>query len=74
MKFDVRIDVDDEITEIVFGDIDPAFYVNTVIKRWGQNKVFIVSDNNVEVGIKDKEHAENLIKSLQKAIEIGWLK
>ena len=74
MKFDVRIDVDKEITEIVFGDIDPTFYLGTGVKRWGQAKISIFSDDDAEVGIKDREHAENLIKALQKAIEIGWLK
>lgn len=74
MKFDVRIPVNEEITEIVFGGIDPTSYLGTVIKRWGQNKISIFDDNAAEVGIKDKEHAENLIKALQKAIEIGWLK
>ena len=74
MKFDVRFGVDEEITEIVFGDIDPTFYLGTVIKRWGQAKISIFDDNDAEIGIKDKEHAENLIKALQKAVEIGWLK
>ena len=74
MKFDVRIGVDEEITEIVFGDIDPTFYLGTAIKRWGQDKIIIFDNAAAEVGIKDKEHAENLIKALQKAIEIGWLK
>lgn len=76
MKFDVRIDVDEEITEIVFGDIVPTLYLylGTVIKPWGPDKISILDDGESEVGIKDKEHAENLIKALQKAIEIGWLK
>lgn len=74
MKFDVRVGVEEEITEIVFGDVDPTYCLGTVIKRWGRNKISIFDDNDDEIGIKDKEHAENLIKALQKAIEIGWLK
>lgn len=30
------------------------------------------SDSNRCVGIRDKDHAENLIKGLQKAIQLGW--
>lgn len=74
MKFDVRVGSDEEITEIVIDGIYPTFYLGTVIKRWGQDKIGIFSGDNAEVSIKGKDHAENLIKALQKAIEIGWLK
>lgn len=74
MKFDVRTPVNEEITEIVFGGIDPTSYLGTVIKRWGQNKISIFDDASAEIGIQNKEHAENLMKALQKAIEISWLK
>lgn len=33
MKFDVRVGVEEEITEIVFGDVDPTYCLGTVIKR-----------------------------------------
>lgn len=74
MKFDVHTPVNEEITEIVFGGIDPTSYLGTVIKRWGESKILILDDAGAEIGIQNKEHAENLIKALQKAIEIGWLK
>ena len=74
MKFDVRIGVDEEITEIIFADDDPDIWIANKLTEWCTNTLYIRNDRDELVAIKGKEHAENLIKALQKAIEIGWLK
>ena len=75
--FDVRNSNPAEITEIVFADstnkvgdyqaysIIPNFFVNVAYAS--------ISDSVDCVNIYSKEHAENLIKALRKAIELGWV-
>ena len=70
--FDVRIDVEEEITEIVFEDVsEDAAYK---LKRRGFDMVGIIDSHEDVVIIQSEQHAQNLIKALNKAIEIGWLK
>lgn len=73
MIYDVRESNHPAITGIVFSEEKRR---NTCIAHTltqYEDKVKIV-DSDEYVFIVDKEHAENLIKALHKAIELGWLK
>lgn len=82
--YDVRYHEFVEITEIVFADaaaiasgIAHAHYV----EPWKIGGSLAIRDSTyVEQGDKgyvvvtSKEHAENLIKALEKSIDLGWVK
>lgn len=75
MKFDVR----NEITEIVFSEYIPYSTMNAhlacLIDKNSDGDIFINDqDCNNFVAINSKEHALNLIKALNKAIDLGWVK
>ncbi len=72
-KFDVRDSVE-EITEIVFAEaMDEDDDPNAYLLQHCRSFIAIVDGLHSEVFINDKEHAQNLIKALNKAIELGWL-
>ncbi len=74
--FDVRDSVEEKITEIWFAEAtdendDPNAYALLLCDNVLTS---IVGGDTAEVFINDKQHAQNLIKALNKAIELGWLK
>lgn len=79
MKFDVREASEEEITEIVFSEYTPEdclsrFHACTIDKN-STGEIFInESSCDYYVTINSKEHALNLIKALNKAIDLGWVK
>ena len=73
-EIDIRNNKPPVITKIVFADEDDAFTKATNLKLMASS-VAIEEDNgcdNVDVRVRSVEHAENLIKALQKAIELNW--
>ena len=80
--FDVREEDNEEITKIVFaheedfeGDLQACKIVEAVSSGSGYICIYYTYDCSEEsVSISSKQHAENLIKSLRKAIELGWIK
>jgi len=73
--FDVRNDVEESITEIVFAEtVDDAGF--SVAFKLGNEfgDVAIWDDQDECVRVRSIEQAQNLIKALNKAIELGWLK
>lgn len=71
--FDVR-DNDPSIVEIVFADdCDGVAYSLDISNNLGSGCVSI-RDNVDYLVIESAEHAQNLKKALDKAIELGWLK
>ena len=74
-EFDVRENVVQEITKIRVAGYDDVYYAVELIKKYGENVAeFCASDEPTTLKIVGKEHAENLIKGLEKAIQLGWLK
>lgn len=78
-EIDVRVTKEAPIEYIRFADENPYNYTATRIKKGNRDTpdgVSIEEDDGGEgdVAIHSKEHGENLIKALQKAIELGWLK
>lgn len=78
-EFDVRKKNDIVITEIVFANMTSHANEFDLAYLCRQSDAFINTIMLSDVGgevlcIQDKEHALNLIKALNKAIELGWLK
>lgn len=69
---DVRGEVEEVVTAIKFSDSYATHLIGEGIGEEG-SFVMLYDDNNDYVVINDKEHALNLIKALNKAIELGWL-
>ena len=76
---DIREETKEEINAIVFAD---DYYnnkegdeqANVIVRDYTADQKFIkIMDTWECVIINSKEHAENLIKALNKAIELGWL-
>lgn len=75
--FDVRNSGNEGITEIVFADEeDTQGFVQAYRLNFGcfrEDNPIAIDDGENCVIINTKEHAENLIKALRKAIELGWI-
>lgn len=68
-RIDIRNESQEEVNEIVFADFNSSNYA-CIITNSGSNTFIEGEDSSVV--IPSKEHAQNLIKSLNKAIELGW--
>lgn len=68
MQIDIRVN-DYKVNEIVFGDAKTSLDAYVLILNGAYSR--IESDNGTSVYVADEEDAKNLIKALQKAIEIG---
>lgn len=70
MQIDIRDGMNDEVTAIVFHGPDCDGSDATTLKL-SDSFTYIRNKGTDKVFIQDKKHAENLIKALQKAIELG---
>lgn len=75
--YDVRSNKEEVINEIVFaekycGGGSQAFRIRQALSST-QGKYIVISDGCDFTIINSKEHALNLIKALNKAIELGWI-
>ena len=74
-EFDVRENVVEEITKIRVAGYNDVYYAVELIRKYDNNVAeFWASDEPATLKIVGKEHAKNLIKGLEKAIQLGWLK
>ena len=77
MEIDIRTNVETEVEVIRFADDEQynGYYQASIIRRCDiDNMVSIKEGGNGDyVQIAGKEHAHDLIKALEKAIELGWL-
>lgn len=71
-KFDVRNATQDEINTIIFADTHPTYAIGNRIEKSEDPVVQIVDEQYDTMYIGSKEDALNLIKALNKAIELGW--
>ena len=80
MEFDVRNHKEPKYDLIRFhsGAIEDAYVADTIepTEDYGLDDCIAINEtgNDDSVGIVSVEHARNLIKALEKAIELGWLK
>jgi hypothetical protein len=73
--FDVREDVEESITEIVFAekkDNEGTSLAYKMGRMW--NGVALHDDTGEKVLVQSAQDAQSLIKALNKAIELGWLR
>ena len=70
--FDVRNN-DHRIVEILFAENNNGLACSLESSGAGRGYVYIRDDDDYLV-IESAEHARNLQKALDKAIELGWLK
>ena len=71
---DIRVDTPSPVEKIVFSsEAVDGWGVAHCLTTYG-TKFVAIRDSGESVLLTNKEHAENLIKALQKAIELGWLK
>lgn len=77
--YDVRSNNEETITEIVFADYldsddcSQAYRIFPDVLTSAKQKYIVISQEVDSVVINSKEHALNLIKALNKAIELGWI-
>lgn len=76
MEIDIRKETAEEITSIRFADKygkDGCTRIASYAERGPDFKVKI-RDGGEYVYVESVEHAEDLINTLRKAIDLGWLK
>lgn len=72
-SFDVRTSTPDEIDVIVFADTHASYSIaDRLEKRPRTSVIAIVDEQDDHLYIGSKEDALNLIKALNKAIELNW--
>lgn len=73
---DIRNEDNEEVQVIVFGDEKSSggFWQANRLDNAELDGYFFISDSVESVVINSKDHAHNLIKALNKAIELGWVK
>ena len=64
-----------EVTNIVVADPNVDIYVADTLVVNSVTGGFNIKDTHASrtLRVRDRQHAENLIKGLQKAIELGWV-
>lgn len=72
-EFDVRENASEVINKIRVAEYNDVYYAVELIGKYADNVAeFQASDEPITLKIVGKEHAENLIRGLKKAIELGW--
>ena len=73
MEFDIRTNQAEEISLLRFADDSGCHHVASGILRLGAWGVSVIDiESKRELRIYSEEHAQNLIKVINKAIELGW--
>lgn len=73
-EFDVRQDIG-PVSKIRVSASDTSYSICELIAPFGGGIYIYDSPTDPDDGlkVKNRDHAENLIKGLKKAIELGWL-
>lgn len=72
--FDVRKPASLEINKLLFSDGGSRFIVGTTIGRNSTDSIFISAEQgNDSIVLESVEQVQNLIKALNKAVELGWV-
>jgi hypothetical protein len=74
MELDIRLDIPARITEIRVCDANKDTYTADVISHGCSVYFEDTTSCGEALLIKDEAHALNIIKGLQKAIDLGWFK
>lgn len=74
MELDIRTNEPEKVTVLRFAD-DSDYYTASGIICESHGVVSVVDiEEGRDLRIFSEEHAQNLIKALNKAIELGWFK
>ncbi len=75
---DIRYNDEAPIETIVFADSDSGAFVQAYVLKQGDHRqaqaVKIMDENNEYVFLSSAEHGLNLVKAIEKAVQLGWLK
>ena len=75
MEFDIRTNQAEEISVLRFADGSDDYHVASGISRVADGGVSVIDlESERTLRIFSEEHAQNLIKAINKAIELGWFK
>ena len=73
MEFDIRAGQAEEITVIRFADDNDYYHTASGILRNNRGGVEVIDiETERDLRVRSEEHAQNLIKALNKAIALGW--
>lgn len=74
-KIDIRNDDCTDPVYIQFHDVHPDNYTATRLKDSGRGRIEIQEDDDDcrYITLHNREQAENLIKAIEKAIELNWI-
>ena len=72
MQIDIRDNRNEEVIDsIKICDTNYDYYV--VSELWKKDNTIILNEvGSDRCAVESKEHAQNIIKALEKAIELGW--
>lgn len=70
---DIRKTADEPITNIVFADEGRNYVTATSLMKRSDHFRIVDEDDDSNLIIESKEQAENLIKAIEKAIELNWV-
>jgi hypothetical protein len=77
MIYDVRNEGEEKIDQLVFADgkaPDGSYQASRIEPHTEGADVKLYDGSGDYVYVNSAEHARNLVKALNKAIELGWLK
>lgn len=74
MEIDIRKDIYQSVTHIRVADNCTSNYVANILER--SESYLLVTDSaprgDRSLAVKSEQHARDLIKGLERAIELGW--
>ena len=71
MEIDIRRVESDEVDVIRFAE-DSDCYMNASILKCDSSNIYIEDGDDCALRLESESHALNLIKALEKAIELNW--
>ena len=74
MQIDIRKEKPESISEIKFWEENPSGTTPAYLLVNSERGKFEIIDLHDCVFIESKEHALNLVKAINKAISLGWVK
>jgi hypothetical protein len=75
MEIDIRKDIVDEVKIIRFDDKSEEYYNASYLEKGICIRIYHDKEDKEKfLSLTSKQHAENLIKALQKAIKLDWWK
>ena len=72
---DIRTQSDEPVDTIIVGDSDiNCISTVNIIKERNKYITFTCNERTIALSILTEQHARDIIKGIEKAIELGWFK